>query len=227
MKYVLLNRSNVVVDLLDEVRYIKLQSANNIVVACPQEEGTGVIGSDCDTHYQLIKTDTTSSPDAVWVLEQEEISSDVVPELYKYDTETQSLVYRYTLAEAQEQKQTENKALFAEYLSAHPLTWTDGKTYGVTLEDQSEISLNLNQYQIAVQAGVESPTLEWHAIHEECTAWTVENLVALSLAISEAVYPMYHLMQTYKTAIYTATTIEEVNAIELSYEEETTTETEA
>lgn len=219
MKYVLINRGNVVVDILNEVRYIKLQS-NGYVVACPESEGTGVIGSDCDTHYALIKTDTLSSPNAVRVIEREEIPSELTPGLYKLDTETNEFVYRYSLEEAQEMKQEQNKVLFAEYLAAHPLTWVDGKEYGVTMEDQSEISLNINQYQIALQAGVENPVLEWHARHEECTAWPLEQLVALSLAISEVVYPMYRLCQEYKIAIYGATSMEELAAVQLVYGEE-------
>lgn len=218
MKYILINRENIVVDILDEVRYIKLQS-NGYVVGCKENEGTGVIGSDCDTHYVLIKSDTANSPNAVRIVEKEEIPSNVVPNLYKLDTETNEFVYRYSLEEAQEMKQEENKALFAEYLNAHPLTWVDGKEYGVTMEDQSEISLNINQYQIALQAGIESPTLEWHARHEECTPWSLDQLVALSLAISEVVYPMYRKCQEYKIAIYGATSIEELAAVELVYSE--------
>lgn len=215
--YVLLNRGNIVVDILDNLRYIKLQSSNGIVVACSEEEGTGVIGSDCDTHYVLIQADTINSPNAVRVIEVEEIPSNVTPNLYKFDNETQSFVYRYSLDEAKELKQEKNKLLFAEYLASHPLTWTDGKEYGVTMEDQSEISLNLSQYQIAVQAGIESPTLEWHARHEECQPWTLENLVALSMSISAAVYPMYRQMQQYKISIYGATSLEELEQVELDY----------
>ncbi len=215
--YVLLNRGNIVVDILDNLRYIKLQSSNGIVVACSEEEGTGVIGSDCDTHYVLIQADTVNSPNAVRVIEVEEIPSNVTPNLYKFDNETQSFVYRYSLDEAKELKQEKNKLLFAEYLASHPLTWTDGKEYGVTMEDQSEISLNLSQYQIAIQAGVESPTLEWHARHEECQPWTLENLVALSMSISAAVYPMYRQMQQYKISIYGASSLEELEQVELNY----------
>lgn len=215
--YVLLNRGNIVVDILDNLRYIKLQSSNGIVVACSEEEGTGVIGSDCDTHYVLIQADTINSPNAVRVIEVEEIPSNVTPNLYKFDNETQSFVYRYSLDEAKELKQEKNKLLFAEYLASHPLTWTDGKEYGVTMEDQSEISLNLSQYQIAVQAGIESPTLEWHARHEECQPWTLENLVALSMSISAAVYPMYRKMQQYKISIYRATSLEKLEQVELDY----------
>lgn len=219
--YVLLNRGNIVVDILDNLRYIKLQSSNGIVVACSEEEGTGIIGSDCDTHYVLIQADTINSPNAVRVIEVEEIPSNVTPNLYKFDNETQSFVYRYSLDEAKELKQEKNKLLFAEYLASHPLTWTDGKEYGVTMEDQSEISLNLSQYQIAVQAGIESPTLEWHARHEECQPWTLENLVALSMSISAAVYPMYRQMQQYKISIYGAVSLEELEQVELDYADQT------
>lgn len=223
MKYILINRENIVVDVLDQVRYIKLQSSG-YVIACPENEGTGVIGSNADTHYPLIKSDTTNSPNAVRVIAREKIPSELVPGLYKLDTETQQFVYRYALEEAQYMKQEENKMLFAEYLAAHPLTWVDGKEYGVTMEDQSEISLNINQYQIALQAGIENPILEWHARHEECTPWPLEQLVALSLAISEVVYPMYRRCQEYKIAIFGSATIEELAAIELSYGEEPSNE---
>lgn len=215
--YVLVNRENIVVDILDYIRYIKLQSSNGIVVACSEEEGTGVIGSDCDTHYVLIQADTVNSPNAVRIIEIDEVPSNVTPNLYKFDNGTQSFVYRYSLDEAKELKQEKNKMLFAEYLASHPLTWNDGKEYGVTMEDQSEISLNLSQYQIAVQTGIESPTLEWHARHEECEPWTLENLVALSMSISAAVYPMYRKMQQYKISIYGATSLEELDKVELNY----------
>lgn len=214
--YILLNRENVVVDILSEARYIKLQSSNGIVVACEEEEGTGVIGSDSDTHYTLVKADVLNQPNAVTVLELETIPSDVIPNYSKYNQENGTFIT--DLNQAKYDKQEENKKLFAEYLATHPLTWVDGKEYGITQEDQSEISLNLNQYQVAVVAEVENPTLEWHARHEKCVPWTLEQLSALSLAISNAVYPKYHLMQEYKTQIFGANSIDELKAIELNYE---------
>lgn len=214
--YILLNRENVVVDILSEARYIKLQSSNGIVVACEEEEGTGVIGSDSDTHYTLVKADVLNQPNAVIVLELETIPSDVIPNYSKYNQENGTFIT--DLNQAKYDKQEENKKLFAEYLATHPLTWVDGKEYGITQEDQFEISLNLNQYQVAVVAEAENPTLEWHARHEECVPWTLEQLSALSLAISNAVYPKYHLMQEYKTQIFGANSIDELKAIELNYE---------
>lgn len=146
------------------------------------------------------------------------------PEGWEYDEESGTFYpvdqLPVMLAEAQEQKQNENKMRFAEYLKKHPLTWTDGKTYGVTLEDQQEIELNLSQYQLQVQAGIENPVLEWHAQHEACKPWTVENLTALAIAISQYVYPWFQKMNLYKEQIYSAETREEVYAIDLVYEEE-------
>ena len=217
--YILLNRANKVVDILPEARYTKLLSERGIVIACEETEGTGIIGSDCNTHYTLIRTDTQNSPDAVNVYELESIPSEVIAGYYYYDPSTGE--FSCNLEEAQYAKQEENKVAFARYLNSHPLTWVDGKQYGITQEDQSEIALNINQYQVAVAAGIENPTLEWHAKQEECYPWSLEQLSALSLAISNVVYPKYHQMQEYKTAIFAATSIAELNAIELTYEDTT------
>ena len=217
--YILLNRANKVVDILPEARYTKLLSERGIVIACEETEGTGIIGSDCNTHYTLIRTDTQNSPDAVNVYELESIPSEVIAGYYYYDPSTGE--FSCNLEEAQYAKQEENKVAFASYLNSHPLTWVDGKQYGITQEDQSEIALNINQYQVAVAAGIENPTLEWHAKQEECYPWSLEQLSALSLAISNVVYPKYHQMQEYKTAIFAATSIAELNAIELIYEDTT------
>lgn len=222
--YILLNREDVVVDILHQIRYTKLQSSKGIIVACEEDEGTGVIGSDCNTHYVLIKADRENSVDAVSVLKLDAISSEIKPNYYKYDRELQEFVYRYTLEEAQVLKQEQNKIFFAEYLANHPLIWTDGKKYGITLEDQTEISMNMSQYQIALQVGVQSPILEWHAQKEECQPWSFEDLAALLLAISDKVYPKYRLMQQYKINIYGANSIDELDSIELNYDDEEATE---
>lgn len=125
------------------------------------------------------------------------------------------------LAEAQNSKQNENKILLANFLDNHPITWIDGKQYGVTMEDQSEIQLNISQYQIQCAAKEQgqdvTPVLEWHSIHESCVPWTLENLSALVLAISDFVYPWFQRMNQYKEQIYACTTREEVAAINLDY----------
>lgn len=109
MKYILLNRKNI----LDEARYIKLQSSNGIIIACEENEGTGVIGSDANIHYTLIRADINNNPDAVRIMELEETISDVRPNLAYLDTETNELIC--DLENAKLMKQEVNKALFAEY----------------------------------------------------------------------------------------------------------------
>lgn len=217
MKYILLNRNNVVIDILSNIRYLKRQPSG-ITIACDENEGIAVIGSDANTHYPLISSDISNNPDAVKVMKVEKIPSYVKPNGYKFNYEVGQFVDRYTLEEAKIIKQEQNKLKLREYLSAHPLIWSDGKKYGITEEDQSEISLKLNQYQSAIAANLEPPALEWHAKHEVNTQWSVKQLTALFLAISEAVYPHYRRMQQYKTIIYDATSIEELDLIELNYD---------
>ena len=89
--------------------------------------------------------------------------------------------------------------------------------YGVTFEDQSEISLNLTQYEMQVKAGIENPILEWHASKEKCVSWSVEDLTSLALAITAYIYPYFNKMNVYKEAIYSASNKEELDQIELEY----------
>lgn len=122
------------------------------------------------------------------------------------------------LLTAKEEKQAENNAALASYLDAHPITWTDGKQYGTSQQDQQEISLNLAQYQLYVTAGLPAK-LEWHAVHEECREFTPEELGGLAMAISAYVYPLVRKNQAYKTAIYGASTAAELKGVVLDYEE--------
>ena len=117
----------------------------------------------------------------------------------------------------QQSKQNENNRLLATYLKDHPIQWKDGKYYGVTQEDQSEISLNLMQYQLAETSGF-STSLEWHALHEQCRAFTVEELSELALSISAYVYPLVRYNQSVKSTIYGTTTAEELEKIVIDYE---------
>lgn len=121
-----------------------------------------------------------------------------------------------TLDQIQEARQEENKAALAAWLAAHPLTWTDGKRYGVEEQDQNEMALNLMQYQAAASAGQVAP-LEWHAQKEACREFTQEEYLGLSMAISAYVYPYRRYQEAVKEAIYSAQTAEEVAAVVIDY----------
>jgi len=120
------------------------------------------------------------------------------------------------LVTVQQARQTENKAALAAWLAAHPLQWTDGRTYGVTEEDQQEMALNLMQYQVAVQAG-QPAVLEWHAQKEGCRTFELEEYTALSLAIADYVYPYLRYQESVKEAIYQSQTAEEVSNVKIDY----------
>lgn len=120
------------------------------------------------------------------------------------------------LPQAKDQRQAENKAALAQWLSDHPLIWTDGKQYGVEEQDQNEMALNLMQYQAAQQAGRQAP-LEWHAQKEACREFTQEEYLGLSMAISAYVYPYRRYQEAVKEQIYTAQSVEEVAAVVIDY----------
>lgn len=219
MFYLLVNRKGVIVDAVENyISYTKLQPKPPIVIGCKEDEATGVVGSDCNTGYILAKADTQNNPEAVTIETVEKLPDDYVANEFKWNRETNSIEYLYSLDETKGRKQAENKTAFADFLAQNPLRWTDGKYYGVTEEDQAEISLKINQYLIAVEAGAESPKLEWHAKHEEDVPWSYEELSQLSTKISAFVYPHFHRMQQYKTRIYDCTTIDEVKSIEIVYD---------
>ena len=114
------------------------------------------------------------------------------------------------------EKQEQNKQALADWLAAHPLTWTDGKVYGVTEEDQNEMAINLAQYQLAIAAG-QPAVLEWHAQKQQCHTFTIEQYTALSIAIAAYVYPYRRYQEKVKAAIYAAKNKEELDAIEIDY----------
>ena len=113
-------------------------------------------------------------------------------------------------------KQEQNKQALADWLAAHPLTWTDGKIYGVTEQDQTEMAINLAQYQLAAAAG-QPAVLEWHAQKQQCHTFTIEQYAAMSLAIAAYVYPYRRYQEQVKAAIYAAESEAEIGAIEIDY----------
>ena len=141
------------------------------------------------------------------------------PHVLVYSKTKEELEYEaMTLEEYQELRQIENKAKLAEFLKASPILWTDGLYYGVTLEDQNEMSLDLSTYQLKQNLGDTNWKLQWHSVKSDCRDFSEEEFLGLLNAIIEFVYPYRQLEMKYKEAIYTATSKDEVKAIEINYD---------
>lgn len=123
--------------------------------------------------------------------------------------------YYDSLAQAKSAMQSVNKTALARYLRKHPITF-NGKEYGITLEDQQEIALNISQYNI-INSINGTPSLMWHAAGEPNVEWEVEDLSNLMNAIKEEVDKWMELFNNYKAQIYNASNFTELNAIKLRY----------
>lgn len=109
-----------------------------------------------------------------------------------------------------------SKEALAEYLAAHPLTWTDGKRYSVTEEKQSLLMGNLAAYQLEAQ-GNPAAEITWNATGEPCTGWEFADLCALAVAIKAYVKPLVAYQQEKEMEIMACETAEAVEAVTLDY----------
>lgn len=86
-KCVLLNKDNVVIDLVDTVKPVK-KNEEHLVVLCEPEEAQGYIGSDNETVYACLGSQFQQTfydiASLVWV---EDVPAAVRPLMWKYDAE--------------------------------------------------------------------------------------------------------------------------------------------
>lgn len=118
-----------------------------------------------------------------------------------------------TLEEVQAAHHAANCDALAVYLAAHPITWTDGEKYGVTLDDQQLMLLNLSTYKMGLTS-----ELKWNSHTKKCRVFTEEEFGLLTAAIDAFVRPRLELCQEYKERIFAAKTIQEVEAITFDFE---------
>ena len=114
-------------------------------------------------------------------------------------------------------KIAESKTKLSQWLLDNPLLFSDGKYYSVTEEKQALLNSNIASYERAKAMGVEYP-LKWNSTGEECTEWTYENLVTLSLNIAAYVAPKVSQQQSIEIAIKSCETAEELDKIVISYD---------
>lgn len=116
-----------------------------------------------------------------------------------------------------ENKVAQSKILLSSWLASHPYLYSDGKYYSCTEEKQSLLNSNLASYERATNAGIEYP-LKWNATTAECTEFSYNDLLALSLSIAAYVAPKVSKQQSLEVQIRNCETVEAVDAIEISYD---------
>ena len=144
--------------------------------------------------------------------------ANIVEQVQRLDEKVNQIVdiNTLTLDEYKNYLQEKNKAALAEFLADQSVEF-NGKPYGVSEEDQNEMALNFMQYQALNTAG-QKVTLEWHSKKSACETFTAEEFVQLTAMIKAFVYPYFQQMNVIKQQIFSSTSREELDKIEIKYE---------
>lgn len=82
--YLLLNKTNVIIDIVENVRYV-FRNKNDLVVLCRQAQAEGYLGND-DNIYPKVGTQLIPTYNEIAsVVQVDEVSDDVEALLYKYE----------------------------------------------------------------------------------------------------------------------------------------------
>lgn len=144
--------------------------------------------------------------------------ANIVEQVQRLDEKVNQVVDVNTLSldEYKNYLQEKNKTALAEFLADQSVEF-NGKPYGVSEEDQNEMALNFMQYQALTTAG-QQVTLEWHSKKSACETFTAEEFVQLTAMIKAFVYPYFQQMNVIKQQIFSSTSKEELDKIEIKYE---------
>lgn len=144
--------------------------------------------------------------------------ANIVEQVQRLDEKVNQVVdiNTLTLDEYKNYLQEKNKAALAEFLASQSVEF-NGKPYGVSEEDQNEMALNFMQYQALTTAG-QQVTLEWHSKKSACETFTAEEFVQLTAMIKAFIYPYFQQMNVTKAQIFSSTSKEELDKIEIKYE---------
>ena len=83
-KFLLLNKDNVIIDIVDSVRYVR-KNANGLTILCHQDKAQGYIGSDNETVWAKRGTQFQPSySDIAYEGAVESIGEDIIPLQYKF-----------------------------------------------------------------------------------------------------------------------------------------------
>lgn len=115
----------------------------------------------------------------------------------------------------------ESAAALSEYLAANPITSTCHKgiaaKYSITKDKQEYLQSMISVCTLAKQSGTPYQP-SWNATGEVCSYdWTIEELVQLAMEIEATVRPLVSYQQTIENQIKNCTTMDELKAIVINY----------
>ena len=116
------------------------------------------------------------------------------------------------LPAAKTKKIQKSKADLEAYLLSHPMEWIDGETYSMTEEKQNQLMGTL----MAAQLDGKKP--EWNTSGGVCREWELSELSALAIAIKDRVKALVKYQQTQELAMYEATSLAQLEEIEVDYD---------
>lgn len=219
--FLILNNDKVIVDILtaENPLFVKIRQ-DGVMIGTDSANGTGIIGSDGNTHYKLAKKNIDLPENLYTIRGIEEMTEDIIigyTKIVGFDINKDGYpIYETDIKQIQKDKQEENKTAFNNYLLAHPYEY-NGKQYGTTLQDQLEINLMLSQAQ-AMIIGDEEPQVEWHATTEVNEPMSVSDLLAIQAGIKNVVAASYKKMQEYKKAIFDCADAKTLVEMKFEYE---------
>ena len=115
----------------------------------------------------------------------------------------------------------ESAAALSEYLAANPITSTCHKgiaaKYSITKDKQEYLQSMISVCTLAKQNGTPYQP-SWNATGEVCSYdWTIEELVKLAMEIEATVRPLVSYQQTIENKIKKCTSMDELKAVVINY----------
>ena len=147
--------------------------------------------------------------------ETEENKLDVYYENYSFEDSVKEI-----FESSKNNKIALSKVLLTEFLENNPLFSTchnkDGEYYSVTSEKQNFMMNQYLTYQVE-KAINPNAKITWNASGDSCEEWTEEEFLQLIVEIKNYVQPIVSYQQLLEERIRACTSVEELEAIEISY----------
>lgn len=122
-----------------------------------------------------------------------------------------------TLEQAKVQRIAQAETDLEAYLAAHPITWTDGHTYGITATQQAQLTSKIAVAQ--AKAALSTPyALTWNSTDGACTSWELTDLLALAFAIDDRVTSLESYKQEKVLEINAAADLDALAAVVVDYD---------